>query len=371
VREITKEHIAIFKEYFLSNDESVKAKIFESLSDADKELLSIVETGFENNISATQIALQLNAHQFENEIKEIQAEYYSILQEFEQELAIAITQTEREALKKKLIAIDASEETVFNSEIKTAITQVEREALKSQLAKVDAPTKVVSFNFNKFAKYAAAAAITGIVALSGYRFFANKNDSNPIASNNQPQKNQALPPLNLPIIQQQEKQLTVIEPENLGFAQHKKQTFKIVTTIVSNFKAFDSIKSQIVELKKMYVEETTGKSGNGASYGPRVNYAKLVKDKLDSLTAFKEVLQNAKAFTYTLNTTKNTVHLFFTKSLSTSSIISLDTKDKNKFYIKIENQYYPLKPTENPLPLIAEKDKKIIEQLNKIIFQNQ
>lgn len=365
--ELTKEHIAIFREYFLSTDESVKAKIFDSLSDADKERLSNIENGFDNNISATQIAIELNAPQFENEIKEIQNEYYSLLQKFEQDLAIAITQTEREALKKKLIAIDASEEAVFNSEIKTAITQVEREALKSQLVKVDAPTKVVSFNFNKLVKYAAAAVITGIVALSGYRFFANKNDSNPIASNNKPQQNQTLPPLNLPTIQQQEKQLTVVEPENLGFAQHKKQSFKIVTTIL-NDKAIDSMQPKLAALEKNYLEELTGVKGNGAGNSSRI---KIIKNKLDSLTAFKEILQNAKSFTYTLNATQNIVHLFFIKSFITSSIISLDTKDKNKFYIKIENQYYPLKPNENPLPLIAEKDKTIIEQLNKIIFQNQ
>jgi hypothetical protein len=368
VSEITKEHITTFREYFLSTDKSVKAKIFESLSDADKQSLTIVEKGFENNISALHIALQLNAPQFENEIKEIQTEYYSLLQKFEQDLAIAIIQTEREALKKKLKAVDANEEAVFINEIKTAITQVEREALKSQLSKADVSAKVISFNFNKFAKYAAAAVITGVVAFSGYRFFTNKNDSNSIASNNKLQQNQTLPPLNLPTIQQQEKQLTVIEPESFGFTQHKKQSFKIVTTIVSNYKALDSIQIKIFELEKIYAEEITGRNGNGASYGPR---SKTIKDRLDSLVAFRTILLNAKAFTYTLNTTQNTLHLFFTESLNTSSIISLDLKDKNKFYIKIETQYYPLKPTENPLPLISEKNKTIIEQLNKIIFQNQ
>lgn len=367
MRELTKEHIAIFREYFLSTDESVKAKIFESLSDADKQSLTIVEKGFENNIVALHIALQLNAHQFENEIKEIQTEYYSLLQDFEQDLAIAITQTERDYLKKKLKAVDANEEVVFNNEIKTAITQVEREALKSQLSKADIPVKVVSFNFSKFSKYAAAAVITGVVAFSCYRFFANKNDNNSITSNNNKlQQNQTLPPLNLPTIQQQEKQLTVIEPESFGFTQHKKQSFKVVTIIVSNYKTLDSVQIKITELEKIFVEQINGK--NGVGEGSR---SKAIKNRLDSLVAFKTTLQNAKAFTYTLNTTQNIVHLFFTESLNTSNIISLDIKNKNKFYIKIQTQLYPLTPTENPLPLIAEKDKTIIEQLNKIIFQNQ
>ena len=364
--ELTKEHIDQFKQYFLSVDEIDKAKIFDSLTDAEKESLSIIETSFANNISAAQIALELNAPQFENVIKEIQTKYYSLLQEFEQDLAIAITQTEREALKKKLKAVDANEEAVFTNEIKTAITQVEREALKSQLSKVDEPTKVVGFNFSKFTKYAAAAVITGVVAFSGYLFFANKNDTNPIVSNNnKTQQNQTLPSLNLPTIQQQVKHLTVVGPESFGFTQHKKQTFKIVTTIVSNYKTIDSIYFKIVELEKIYNEEITSRSGNSAGYGTRT---KAIKNMLDSLITFKTLLQNAKAFTYTLNTTKNTVHLFFTASLNTSNIISLD---RNKFYIKIEKQYYPLKPSENPLPLISEKNKTIIEQLNKIIFQNQ
>ena len=295
------------------------------------------------------------------------------MQEFEQDLAIAITQTERESLKKKLKAVDDNEDAAFNNEIKTAITQVEREALKSQLSKLDAPLKVAAsvsnFNFNMFAKYAAAAVITGVVAFSGYRFFANKNDTNPIVSNNNKSKqNQTLPPLNLPTIQQQEKHLTVVGPESFGFTQHKKQTFKIVTTIVSNYKAIDSIYFKIVELEKIYNEEITSRSGNSAGYGPKT---KAIKNMLDSLIVFRTILHNTKAFTYTLNTTQNTVQLFFTESLNTSSIISLDLKDKNKFYIKIEAKYYPLEPTKIPLQLIAEKNKTIIEQLNKIIFQNQ
>ena len=174
--EITKEHIDQFKQYFLSTEESVKAKLFTALSSADKERITIVETGFKNNISAAQIAAELNAPQFENVIKEIQTKYYSLLQEFEQDLAIAITQTERESLKKKLKAVDANEEVVFNNEIKTAITQVEREALKSQLSKVDEPTKVVGFNFSKFTKYAAAAVVISIISFVGV-LLVNKNNN--------------------------------------------------------------------------------------------------------------------------------------------------------------------------------------------------
>ena len=57
------------KRYFLSTEESVKAKLFTALSSADKERITIVETGFKNNISAAQIAAELNATTFENEIK--------------------------------------------------------------------------------------------------------------------------------------------------------------------------------------------------------------------------------------------------------------------------------------------------------------
>ena len=82
------------------------------------------------------------------------------------------------------------------------------------------------------------------------------------------------------------------------------------------------------------------------------------------------IVKHNKPNTYTFGIKEKRVDVYLEKSLTTSNLIALQP-NKNEFYIKIENHFYSLTPTNIPTSLAVEKNTIIIEQLNKIVFQNQ
>ena len=145
--DFSKEHIGLLRQYFLS-DERNKQKIRASASAFTLKTISIVQDGFERKLDAKTIASQIQATTFEKEIEQIKFEYYYKFGEkenleFEQDLVSAIKQIERESIKKKLIAYDASlVNEISEAEIAAAITAVERESLKNKLRQIDQEEEV-------------------------------------------------------------------------------------------------------------------------------------------------------------------------------------------------------------------------------------
>ena len=338
---ITKEHIELFKKYFLSTDESVKDEIFSSLSDADKECLSVLENGFDNNISTAEIAVTINAVEFENEIKQIQTEYNNLLQAFEKEIAVAIAKTERETIKKKFQTID------LEVEMAVAITEVERASLKEQLQKLDEVKETKIISFSSFAKYAIAAAIMGVVVTGGYLLLNNKsgNDNNLAKTKNI----KAPKTVALPTIENQAKQMKVLVPESMGFAKDNNRKLTVVT---------QDIEAEIDTLKNIYTKEVENKqiAGDG-------NLANELRKEMDSL----QLLTNT--YHYDVEKSKLTVRL--KKGETINDLILISPENKDGLFVKIKEQYYIIKASSEPLHFIPLKDKSMIETLDRIIFQTQ
>lgn len=141
--DFSKENIEVLKQYFLSDDERIKQEIRASAPALLLNYIHSIQDGFDRKVDAKTIASQLQATAFEKELEQIQSQYYYKLGEkenleFEHYLASAIKQIEREKIKKKLIAYDASLiDEVSEAELVAAITAVERESLKNNLRQID------------------------------------------------------------------------------------------------------------------------------------------------------------------------------------------------------------------------------------------
>lgn len=355
---LDKEHIEIFREYFLSQNEDVRRNIRNILPGVLLKYLSIIETGFLQNAKIENIASQIEATHLIPDLRQLQTDYYASLnQKFEMEVAFAIKATERDAFKKKFSAIDEEDEfQIPETEIKSAITEVERESIKQNFKHIDKQEESVSktpvFSINRFVKYAAAAAIIGFVFLAGYLLLnpANHSEKTSIAKNGE-KKDSVKPDLavNIPEIPEQQNEKQILTSESFGFAKDHPQMLTVIT---------QNIRVYIDTLKTIYYDELQGRNGT-VGYGP---VAKAVSQKLDSLSGL------INTYTYDVNNKKAIVRL--SDKQLVDKVISIDPQQKSKLFIKIGESYFQLKPTQLPLKLVPVNDKAIIEELKKIIFQN-
>ena len=377
---LDKKHIEIFREYFLSQNEDVRRSIRNILPGVLLKYLSIIEAGFSQKTTVENIASQIEATHLIPDLKQLQTDYFlSLEQIFEKEVAFAIRATERAAFKKKFESIDLADE-IQDSEIKEAITQVERESVRQKFEEIDewekseraiaalAPrhigehsaekiaaskvspsTPVVSFN--RIVRYAAAAAVIGIVFLGGYLVLNNsKEQKNGGLARNENNKDSIKTEIvaTLPTITEQISEQRLLVPESFGFAKEEPKIFAIVTL---------NIEKQIDTLKKIYSDEIQGR--NGAGVGP---ITKVISRQIDYLLSIKN--------TYTYDVTNKKIVVRLDNDQKIDKVISTDPSQKTNLFIKINKDYYQLKPTMQPLKLIPVKNNNTIEELEKIVFQN-
>lgn len=366
---LDKKHIEIFREYFLSRNEDIRRNK-NILPGILLKYLSIIEVGFSENSSIEIIASQIEANHLIPELKQLQSDYYSSLdQMFEEELVFAIRATERESLKKKFESIDAEEEfKLSETEIQSAITQVERESLRGKMKDIDQieePSgKVAAFMpaasktnsnqpiyFNRIIKYAAAACVIGIVFLGGYLILNNNKEQKGgdfVRNENKKDSISTEIAANLPTITEQVSEKKLLVSESFGFAKNEPKYFIVVT---------QNIGKQIDTLKRVYSNEIQGK--NGAGYGP---IAKAISRQLDSLVTIRN--------TYTYDVANKKIIVALDNSQKVDNVISTDPSQKDKVFIKIGKDYYQLKSTTMPLKLTPVNNRDTIEELEKVVFQN-
>lgn len=355
---LNKEHIEIFREYFLSQNEDVRRNIRNILPGVLLKYLSIIETGFLQKANIENIASQIEATHLISDLRQLQTDYYSSLnQKFEMEIAFAIKATERDAFKKKFSAIDQEDEfQIPETEIKSAIKEVERESIKRNFKQIDKQEEPVSktpvFSINRFVKYAAAAAIIGFVFLGGYLLLnpANRSEKTSIAKKGE-KKDSVKTDLaaNIPEIPEQQNEKQILTSESFGFAKDHPQKLIVIT---------QNIGAYIDTLRTFYYEELQGRYGT-AGNGP---VAKAISQKLDSLSGL------INTYTYDVSNRKAIVKLSDKQVID--KVISIDPQRELKLFIKIGKSYFQLNPTQAPLKLILVNDKATIEELEKIIFQN-
>lgn len=352
---LDKKHIEIFREYFLSQNEDIRRNIRTILPGVLLKYLSIIETGFSQKTPVENIASQIEATHLIPDLRQLQTDYYSSLEQtFEKEVAFAIRATERAAFKKKFESIDLEEDfQIAEPDIKSAITQIERESIKQKFENIDEEMAIKQkpaasvISFNRIARFAAAAVIVGIVFGGGYLILNNSKEQKKGGLAKNENKNDSIKTdiaANLPTIKEQISEQRLLVPESFGFAKEEPKIFTIGTL---------NIEQQIDTLKKIYSDEIQGK--NGAGYG---SVAKILSQQMDSLMSIRN--------TYTYDVVNKEIVLRLANDQKVEKVISTDPSLKTNLFIKINKDYYQLKPTALPLKLIPIKNKDTIEELEKI-----
>lgn len=173
---ITKEHIKIFRQYFLSHNDEIRRNIKHLIPGIFLKYLSILEDDFMRNPNIENIANHIESSNLLPELKQLQLDYYISLADiyykgqtnkeieqlliydntlfkevlfnyenlnFETELQQAFILSERKYLKNKFQEFDKESE-ISPTEIALAFRLIEREKLKEHFKELDSVQKIAS-----------------------------------------------------------------------------------------------------------------------------------------------------------------------------------------------------------------------------------
>lgn len=353
---MTDQLLNIFGEYLLSFDEDKKEKIKDTLSENDFQIISSIKIAFLTDTHIDKIIKDFSLTQFQDEIKDLHAEFYLELAEL---YAEGKTNKEIETLLssdnqnfKKSIRLFPNE-TAFLKELSIAMDDAQTEKLIKGYSQIDkwleskktnqrAAANVVTIR-NIITKYAIAAAVIGVL-ISGYYFnFFNNEElfENPAVAN-----------IELPNLIKSTKSNNSIIVDNNGRGFAKKSTIDDSITIQQN-----GLSKQIDTLQAIF--------DNLPMKGQKQNDSiqNQILKEIESL----HVLLN----TYTFNSSTKKVILNLPKVTVIENIISIDPSNLSKFYINIKGQYYLIETNANPVKLLPLSDKSLIEDLQRIEFLNE
>jgi len=378
-----KEHMGILRQYFLSENSSIKNEILESFSAGLRDKVLLIQNEFENGTDSKSIAAQINAQEFEKELEEIQSAYYLgnlglSNQEFEKELIGAIIPIERENLKKKLISFDEiGREDISDVELKSAITLIERESLKKKLQSLEDSSieKVVPLNpeqrpsaasgtihLNSILKYAVAACVVVAIGIGIYQFtrqdvipentMASSSEEKPI--DQVPEDVQEIKTIPLAEVSIESNSMVVLKP-GLGFGESEEK----ITVVENNHQQrILSIQNAISAYQKQL--DNARESSSPTS----VQITKELKSRIVSSQDELQTL-NARENQYLFDGKKLT--LFGSTTQTENKIIDYDAN----YYLKKNSTFFRLSISKEPQPFQEEIDPNVLKALDKIIFNEE
>jgi hypothetical protein len=353
---MTDQLLNTFREYLLDFDEEKKETIINNLSENDLQIISSIKIAFLTDTHIDKIIKDFSLTQFQDEIKDLHAEFYLELAELYAEGKTnkeieTLLSSDNQNFKKSVILF--SNETAFLKELSIAMDDVQTEKLIKGYTKIDewleskkqsqrAAANVIPFR-KIITQFSIAAAVIGVL-ISGYYFNSlNKEEliDNPIVAN-----------IDIPkLIESTESKKTVIveESSGRGFAKNRSNYDSI--TIQQN-----GLSKQIDTLQAMF-ENLRIKDNKQAD-----SIQSKIIGQIDSL----QILLN----TYTFNSDSKKAVLNLPKVTVIENIISIDLKDLSTFYIKIQGKYYLIETNSKPAKLVPLKDKTLVEKLQTIEFLN-
>ena len=386
---LLKEHIEAIRQYLLSDNERIKQKIRSTVPAMLLKNILIIQDGFDRNLDTKVIASQIEATEFEKKIEQLQAEYYlkyskTINSEFEQELASAIKQTERESIKKKLIAFDASlNDEISDAEIASAIKAVERESLKEKFRQFDREEDVMTaasyvppdsgeeikvaakraisrFRIPVFARYAAAACVLLAVGYWYFNFRQKPQSQNNLIAHKEQKSDSTNKGLNdisgKPVLIAEvttDTSISYVLTSGLGFGEVTEN----ITIIEHNQHArIASLEKEIRGKKELLRDEE--RKGETASDTVTM---RMIDQAISELQ--KELSDlNQREQHYLFN--GHQLSLFTSVPFVQKSIILYN----DIYYLNTDNAVFHLKVSSKPEPLRKETNTEILRALDKIMY---
>ncbi len=381
---ITKEHIDIIRAYLLSFDEGVRNNIRSTISATLLKYITVIESGFIRDENIDKISSEIGLEESSEDLLKLRNEYFISLAQisleggsnseldkikasdnlsfqkllnemsdegsFEKDMSLAIKLHQREEMKKKFQQFDEEDEfEMSEKEIKAAITSVERESMKKRFAAMD-KAEEKSKVFKLITRYAIAAAVVGVLIGGAYlRFFNHEvNNDKALAHNDSVNNNKPLVAnVELPdLIESSESNKSIIIDKTSSGIASLNESVSIKTNGLS--KQIDTLRAM---LEKMIPDSIN------------THQHSKISEQIDSLM---DILN-----TYTYDYKNKKVILNVPMVSVVENIISINPNNLSQLYLKIEDQYYLIKNTQNPVKLTLVTDKSLIEQLRRIDFLNE
>jgi hypothetical protein len=352
---MTDQLLNIFREYLLVFDEAKKEQIKKDLSENDFEIFSGLERAFLTDTRIDKIIKDFSLTQFQDEIRDLHAEFYLELAELYSEGKInkeieTLLSSNNQTFKKAVNLFPS--ETIFLKELSIAMDDVQTEKLIKGYAQVEEWLESKKTNQKIAAdvtpirkmifKYAIAATLVGVL-IGGYYFNSfNKEEltDNPIVAN-----------IEIPnLIESKEGNKSIIaDNRGSGFAKNPAINDSIIIQVNGLSKQIDTLQ---VMLENLRIKDN--KQADSIQ-------SKII-GQIDSLQALLN--------TYTFNSSSQKAILNLPKVTVIENIISIDPSNLTNFYINIKGQYYLIEKNEKPVKLVPVVDKSLIENLQRIIFLN-
>jgi hypothetical protein len=361
------EHIELLRQFILSDDLELKNQLLDSFPSDLKENVESIQKGFDENLDTKTIAEKIGASEFQDQLEELQSLYFfkknGITEEiFERDLKAAITLVERKFLKKKLQQLDKEMEEEENLKF----------IGKSQLSEALSPRSIADYKieddapfqaeesrskyFSTYLKYAVAACIVLAIGIGVYQY--TKQDSGPenilADSSDKPNLNQnkdELPVIEtLPIaeISTTNNSYSVLK-SGLGYGEVEEKVSVMVSNqkdrILSIEKAISGYADQLKKIQNSEAEQVVSD----------------LKSRISSLET--ELAQlNSKEKQYAFD--GQLLKLYTTSVNQEYQILRLGAD----FYLSFNGKFYKLSIAKEPQTLREETDAKVLNALEKIIF---
>jgi hypothetical protein len=370
VDSLNKKEIEIFHSYFLTASERKKESIRKKLTPDELNHLEIVGACLDGDGNLGRAVLEAGMLDAQDELEELQFSYYLWQAEQyvkgEKNASIEKLLSANNWLFKEAIAFEADEEGI-NKGLTTAIRRTEREALKKQLLAIDmesdpqlsgtetrnnvipltdtSPQRETEQNKRRFIRYVAAALIIGAVSIITF-LLLNRTKKPGISQKEIPADQIKIKKTHFekysPNIIADNIVVKAIEPAGFGYAGSKALQYNI---------EIQHIEKQIATLKKWY--EINYEAGAETSQK---------NTQIDSMVSCIN--------TYLFNDEKSKLVLKLGEESKVDQVIIPDPLHRHTIFIQLNKRFYEIKSAKTPLKLMPVADKQLIESLQKIVFQN-
>jgi hypothetical protein len=393
------EHIETLRQYILSDDLELKNQLLDTIPSDFKDTVVSIQKYFEENIDAEAIAGKIGASEFQGQLEELQSLYQFKRngideQVFENELNAALTSTERNALKKRLIEIDSSEVGEFSeNELKSALTLVERKFLKEKFQQLDevlwedrdlkfkgkaslteslspksvadyrfeedAPIKIAASRskyFSTYVKYAVAACVVLAIGIGVYQY--TKQDSGP--------ENILADSSDKPNLNQNKDELPVIETLPIAEISTTNNSYSVLKSGLGYGEVEEKVSVMVNNQKNRILSVEKAISGYADQLKKIQNpeAEQVISDLKSRISSLESELAQLNSREKQYDFDGKVLKLYTTSANQEYQILRLGAD----FYLSFNGKFYKMSIAKEPQTLMEETDDKVLNALDKIIF---
>jgi len=361
------ENIELLRQFIVSDDLELKNQLLDSFPSDLKEKVESIQKGFDENIDSETIAEKIGASEFQDQLGELQSLYLfkknNITQEiFERELKTAITLVERKFLKKRFQQLDKEMEEEEN------LTFIG----KSQLSEALSPRSIADYRieaeapfqaeeskakyFSNYVKYAVAACVVLAIGIGVYQY--TKQDSGP--------ENILADSSDKPNLNQNKDELPVIETLPIAEITTTKNSYSVLKSGLGYGEVEEKVSVMVNNQKDRILTVEKAISGYTDQLKKIQNpeAEQVVSDLKNRISSLESELAQLNLREKQYDFDGKVLKLYTNSGNQEYQILRLGAD----FYLSFNGKFFKLSIAKEPQTLREETDDKVLNALDKIIF---